>query len=472
MKLNILSIGLLLSIFLISCKKDVPKNIDPPAEEVIGLTSEQAAILDTILHIDMEPNEIVLEDGTLLSDAKAEHPEWFEGIRKTDIFSGKSPSEIKRILLLRFADAAEYLTEKDNFKYDAIDKYQPKQHGLVYSWGGDQIEKRHHPEDGVCQKYYIYGLDCSGFLYLVLSGDGKFDVERNKAAIEQSSSAYLQYALDKLYPNGFRVEVFHKGDQIESGDLIYWSGLPIKDKITKRYIGTDEASHIGIALKSNKGKLAVFQSNGNPGDCEGNLIPARGPNALDLNSTYWFNKEYSEWKIIRIIPQDPLPPQPEYKIGDVAFGGIIFYLDNTKQHGMVRSVQPLDGNMWRWDVKALNGTKYQPVEVGATGTAIGDGLANTDKIISVLGDSENAANACKNYTGGGYNDWYLPSRDELILAYKNVGIGSTCSAWTSSEITYSDGKPSKAYFIYACSNYTPKEQHKHQRMALFAVRNF
>lgn len=32
----------------------------------------------------------------------------------------------------------------------------------------------------------------------------------------------------------------------------------------------------------------------------------------------------------------------------------------------------------------------------------------------------NAFNLCKNYRGGGYDDWYLPTKDELNLIYQNL----------------------------------------------------
>jgi hypothetical protein len=59
------------------------------------------------------------------------------------------------------------------------------------------------------------------------------------------------------------------------------------------------------------------------------------------------------------------------------------------------------------------------LNTGATGTAVGTGAANTKKIIAVQGRGYNyAALICANYRGGGFADWFLPSRDELYLLYK------------------------------------------------------
>ena len=49
----------------------------------------------------------------------------------------------------------------------------------------------------------------------------------------------------------------------------------------------------------------------------------------------------------------------------------------------------------------------------ATDTAWGSGLANTNVIVAAQGAGSYAASICKNYAGGGFHDWYLPSLGEL-----------------------------------------------------------
>jgi len=49
-----------------------------------------------------------------------------------------------------------------------------------------------------------------------------------------------------------------------------------------------------------------------------------------------------------------------------------------------------------------------------------------------------AANVARNATHGSYNDWFLPSKDELIQMYVNLvshGVGGFVDGyWSSSEI--------------------------------------
>ena len=78
----------------------------------------------------------------------------------------------------------------------------------------------------------------------------------------------------------------------------------------------------------------------------------------------------------------------------------------------------------------------------ADGTAIGTGKQNTLDIIAGDPLSNKAADECANYsvTNGEvtYDDWFLPSKDELNQMYVNLksqGIGGFAddSYWSSSE---------------------------------------
>lgn len=58
---------------------------------------------------------------------------------------------------------------------------------------------------------------------------------------------------------------------------------------------------------------------------------------------------------------------------------------------------------------------------GATGDGIEAGAMNTMLIISAQREDEDSATRlCADLEEGGYGDWYLPSKDELDLMWKNL----------------------------------------------------
>jgi len=87
--------------------------------------------------------------------------------------------------------------------------------------------------------------------------------------------------------------------------------------------------------------------------------------------------------------------------------------------------------------------------VEGTGTAIGTGASNTEKIVEKFGHAEPynnntdyAAKLCANLVvsedGVTYDDWFLPSKDELNLMFENlkknnIGGFSDVAYWSSSE---------------------------------------
>lgn len=124
-----------------------------------------------------------------------------------------------------------------------------------------------------------------------------------------------------------------------------------------------------------------------------------------------------------------------YSVGDFAHGGIVFWVDETGQHGLVcaKEDQSIDS---RWYAGSYGHTQ-------AKGDGPFAGKANTSIIIAAqvaIGDDHDnyAARICNELqiTEGGktYGDWYLPSKEELNLMYLNKAtIDATATANGGSE---------------------------------------
>lgn len=127
----------------------------------------------------------------------------------------------------------------------------------------------------------------------------------------------------------------------------------------------------------------------------------------------------------------------DLKKGQFFGGGLIAYIDNTGMHGLIISLEDLPGGPYPW-------RKANETSNVAIGAFFEDGMLNTNLIINAYGSTNTqndtyAALVAKNYAGGGFNDWYLPSyiewekMNETRNSGVNLNIGNDVYYLTSSE---------------------------------------
>jgi len=109
------------------------------------------------------------------------------------------------------------------------------------------------------------------------------------------------------------------------------------------------------------------------------------------------------------------------EIGANLYGGIVFYVDETGQHGLVAAIEDIELT-YEWGCYGIELN-------GADGQNIGSGYQNTLDIINQVCETNDgsihAAQATIDYDSGNYNDWYLPSKVELEEMYNTLGNGGS-----------------------------------------------
>jgi hypothetical protein len=167
------------------------------------------------------------------------------------------------------------------------------------------------------------------------------------------------------------------------------------------------------------------------------------------------------------------------KIGDIYQGGKVAYVlvngdpgyDVTTPHGLIAATSDQSRSI-DWDKLTEFYFFTQGTNRGAIGTAIGTGFSNTNKIIASQGTNY-AAGLARAYKGGGYTDWYLPSRDELNKLYLNrVAIGGFMSDgayWSSTE---NPAYPNNSAWLQYFDNGGQQSIEKDIKINIRAIRSF
>jgi len=140
----------------------------------------------------------------------------------------------------------------------------------------------------------------------------------------------------------------------------------------------------------------------------------------------------------------------EYVIGMHAEGGIVFYIDESGEHGLVAAMEDIE-DTYEW------GCYGEDIE-GADSIGIGTGLQNTLDIVNYGCTSQNGditlAQVVLAYESEGYSDWYAPSIDELKEMYYSIGLGSQVGNIGGFETSVFPTPPEESFYWSSSEHYT------------------
>ena len=202
-------------------------------------------------------------------------------------------------------------------------------------------------------------------------------------------------------------------------------------------VKVSDSSVVWQSLGSTSNKTSVVVPAGVLLESQDYVARARH-NGTTIGSSAW--GEYSFTTKAEFFTFDPssagLPYGGGYYAGKIVTGGVTYALivASKAQGGENTSLD------WKTSNSSTTGT-----------TSINDGLANTNTMIAAGASAHPAANFCNNLSINGYNDWYLPAKDELEILYRylkpTTDANDTSSGANTSSVpttsNYTSGSPAQ-----------------------------
>jgi hypothetical protein len=124
-------------------------------------------------------------------------------------------------------------------------------------------------------------------------------------------------------------------------------------------------------------------------------------------------------------------------VGQTGPGGGIVFFNKGNTNGGWQYLESATSDQSTGIAWGCNGTS-----IPGTQLTVGSGEVNTSLIVAGCNEAGFAAKLCNDLVSGGQSDWFLPSRDELNLMYKNMHLNSqgnfntSAYYWSSTEYDY------------------------------------
>jgi chondroitin AC lyase len=169
-----------------------------------------------------------------------------------------------------------------------------------------------------------------------------------------------------------------------------------------------------------------------------------GKSVILKNNTFEeFQNQLNEKEVLNEQTIIEAKKSGKHYIGEKYGGGMIIWLDETGQHGLIASLSDQsNGIQWRngMSKKSQHFGDHNDRIINSRSDGIFAGQMNTSLIISQLTEDNVtgnfAARVCVECGVGGYGDWYLPSKAELQLIYElrnEIGGFNNDMYWSSTE---------------------------------------
>ncbi len=158
-------------------------------------------------------------------------------------------------------------------------------------------------------------------------------------------------------------------------------------------------------------------------------------------------------------------------VGQSYQGGVIAYISvsgdpgyvSGETHGLIATPGDVSASI-QW---------YNGSYVTTNATSASAGNTNTETIVNQQGAGSYAAKICYDLSLGGYSDWYLPSKGEMLKLWANkatIGGFTATDYWTSTE--YAPQGQGNAWYFKTNAGGSPDYGNKANVFAVRAVRAF